>query len=524
MSIVRIGEGMTVTCCRWFVVASIISALLPEAVQAQSANPGAVVTFDKVQAVLKKRCTTCHGGSEPRSGLDLTTLSGLKTGSQTGPVVVAGKPEQSLLYTLSAHLEEPKMPPGKPRMAESELKVFHDWIAGGLLERTGSAGTGSAVADVTPLSRPTAITAMAIDPRGETMALSGVQQVVLVDARTHEPRQAIPFPEGEIFALRFSKDGAWLVAGGGTGGESGKVVVFDAKTGQRLIETPADRDSVLGVDLSEDRRFLAWGGPWRTVKVMNVQTRELMFTLDGPTDWVLAVGFSPDGRLVAGSDRFGGLRVWSMLDGKEFWNLRGHTGAVSEVVWSPNSDHLLSVGEDGTARLWDLHTGLEAASWPLKIGGIWAADWHPSSVIAVAGRQKKGFLLDVKGEVLRDLALNDEPTEIEFAPDGSQVFVADANGRVTSFSIPDGRQTASFTLPAAKNATRIEIPWAARTRPVRNVSTALVKTAAAASDPLLQAVLDAEAAVKSTEESLEKLRTSAGRLRKSLEQRDAGKR
>ncbi len=492
------------------------------------------VTFDKLQPVLQKRCGSCHGRNEPRSGLDLTNLTGLKAGSESGPVVVSGKPELSLLYLTAAHLDGPKMPPGKERIPSSELQLFHDWIAGGLQERGGavpSTAMNSAVpaslpalVAVTPLTRPTATTALAVDPRGKLIAVSGIQQVVLLDAKTHQPTTAFPFPEGEVFALKFSQDGEWLVAGGGLGAASGKVVIFEVATGKRILETPEERDSVLSIDITPDRQTLAWGGPWRTVKVLNVSSQKITATLSGPTDWVLSVCLSPDGRLVAGSDRFGGVRVWNIATGKEFWNLRGHTGAVPKVVWSPTSDQLLSVGEDGTARMWDLHTGEITSLCELKLGGLWAADWHASNVIAIGGRHRKGALLSSKGQTLFELPITDETTEIAFTADGSQVLLADAGGRITPFAVASGKPIEPFSLPLAAAATlaRVEVPWPPRTRPVRNVPPQS-KSTASPEDELLQAVLEAEEAVKTTEASLVKLRETAGRLRKILAERDPRK-
>ena len=497
-------------------------------------EPDGVVTFDKLQTVLKKRCTSCHGGNEPRSGLDLTTLAGLKAGSESGPVAVPGKPEESLLYTLTAHLEGPKMPPGKDRIPSLEIKVFHDWIAGGMLERPGSkpkpkmsgstSEASSTTADrptivaVTPLKQATAITALAVNPAGDTIAVSGLQQVVLLDLQTHSPKKAFPFPEGEVFALKFSQDGNWLVAGGGRGGASGKVVILDVASGKRILETPEERDTVLSVDITADNKYLAWGGPWRTVKVLNIPKQKLVSTLTGPTDWVLSVGFSPDGRLIAGSDRFGGLRLWKVSDGKEFLNLRGHTGAVPKFVWSPNSDHLLSIGEDATARVWDLHTGNATSTWELKLGGLWAADWHPSNVIALGGRDKRAILLNPEGKQLYELTLKDEATRVVFIPDGSQLLVADAAGQITPVAVSTGQAAKAFSLPIAETLAQVDLPWPGRTRPIKEVSVTAVKSVSA-EEELLQAVEDAEESLKTAEAALVKLRESAARLRKSLSER-----
>ena len=93
---------------------------------------------DHVFPILRNRCLQCHNTDRSRGGLDLSTYEGLMAGGGGGAVVEAGSPDSSRLYTLSAHLESPKMPPNGDPMPADKLKVLSDWISGGLLETAGS--------------------------------------------------------------------------------------------------------------------------------------------------------------------------------------------------------------------------------------------------------------------------------------------------------------------------------------------------------------------------------------------------
>ena len=68
------------------------------------------------------------------------------------------------------------------------------------------------------------------------------------------------FPEGTVHVLRFSRNGALLLAGGGRGGQSGLAVVWDVKTGKRVFEVGKEYDAVLAADLSPDLGLVALGG------------------------------------------------------------------------------------------------------------------------------------------------------------------------------------------------------------------------------------------------------------------------
>ena len=82
--------------------------------------------------VFRNHCTTCHGKLKQEAGLDLRTRAGLLKGGKSGPALTAGKPDESLVYTLIA---SGKMPPagieGSPHMSgPSELMTSKDCALG----------------------------------------------------------------------------------------------------------------------------------------------------------------------------------------------------------------------------------------------------------------------------------------------------------------------------------------------------------------------------------------------------------
>ncbi|HTI50290.1 MAG TPA: DUF1549 domain-containing protein, partial [Planctomycetaceae bacterium] len=80
---------------------------------------------DQVAPLLARRCLGCHNRTDKKGGLDLSTAGAVKTGGDTGPALVAGKPEMSLLWERIAGDE---MPPKQP-LSEAEKQIVHRWIA-----------------------------------------------------------------------------------------------------------------------------------------------------------------------------------------------------------------------------------------------------------------------------------------------------------------------------------------------------------------------------------------------------------
>src|SRR2546427_4446805 len=93
---------------------------------------------DHVLPLIENNCGKCHNPDKKKGDLDLTSYSGALKGGGSGPVVVAGNPDSSKLWKAITHAEDPTMPPNKPKLPDKELEGFRKWIAGGLLETSGS--------------------------------------------------------------------------------------------------------------------------------------------------------------------------------------------------------------------------------------------------------------------------------------------------------------------------------------------------------------------------------------------------
>src|SRR5688572_33207250 len=85
---------------------------------------------DDIVPIIKDNCTGCHNPDKFKADLDLTTYAGVMKGGSSGEAVKAGAPDTSLLFRVVSHLEEPEMPPKKPKLADAHLALIKEWIAG----------------------------------------------------------------------------------------------------------------------------------------------------------------------------------------------------------------------------------------------------------------------------------------------------------------------------------------------------------------------------------------------------------
>src|SRR6188474_2566819 len=97
---------------------------------APAAAPDDPPTFNAhVRPILKAYCMECHGETAaPKGGLDLRLRRLILRGGESGPAVVAGRPDESLLVR---RLEKGEMPPRKKKVPAADVEVIRRWVLAG---------------------------------------------------------------------------------------------------------------------------------------------------------------------------------------------------------------------------------------------------------------------------------------------------------------------------------------------------------------------------------------------------------
>ncbi|MCF6285821.1 MAG: hypothetical protein L3K26_11575, partial [Candidatus Hydrogenedentes bacterium] len=114
-------------------------ALLGTLVAGVLALPGTAVNAEEVsfskdiRPVLEERCFKCHGEKKQKGEVRLDDPESIMIGGEEGPVIVAGKPEESKFYTLLVLPSEDEdiMPAKGGPLTEAQIKAIHAWITAG---------------------------------------------------------------------------------------------------------------------------------------------------------------------------------------------------------------------------------------------------------------------------------------------------------------------------------------------------------------------------------------------------------
>ncbi|EDY17001.1 protein of unknown function DUF1549 [Chthoniobacter flavus Ellin428] len=150
-----------------------VAAVLSGVASAGAAVPSDLAQLDffekKIRPVLSEQCYECHSATSKKvkGGLLLDTAEGILKGGDSGPSIVAGKPEKSLLLTSMKHSDpdpDLAMPPKKDQLPAEVIADFEQWIKMGAPDpRDGKATRKAAWNDKTakehwafqPIKNPT---------------------------------------------------------------------------------------------------------------------------------------------------------------------------------------------------------------------------------------------------------------------------------------------------------------------------------------------------------------------------------
>lgn len=86
--------------------------------------------FRQAAAILERHCIHCHRGDRPPSGLALTTAKSTLAGGESGPVIIPGKAERSLLVKYISG-NAPAMPKEADPLAPQYVATIRKWIDAG---------------------------------------------------------------------------------------------------------------------------------------------------------------------------------------------------------------------------------------------------------------------------------------------------------------------------------------------------------------------------------------------------------
>ncbi|MDB5313642.1 MAG: translocation protein TolB [Gemmataceae bacterium] len=274
----------------------------------KSADPPAKISYYKdIRPIFAQHCNGCHQPAKPMGGYVMTAHADLlKAGEREKAGVVPGKPTASyVIEQVQLHDGKAEMPKGRDPLIPIQIKLITDWIAQGAADDTPASAKAAPIDASNPPKylAPPVVTAVAFDPKGEYLAVTGYHEVLLYSAKDYKLASRLIGISERLNAVAFSPNGERLVAAGGSPGRFGEVQVWNYKKENLVISAPVTFDTIYGASWSPDGKAIAFGCADNTVRAIDPVTGKQILQMGTHADWVLGTVFSQDGLHLASVGR-----------------------------------------------------------------------------------------------------------------------------------------------------------------------------------------------------------------------------
>ena len=202
-----------------------------------------------------------------------------------------------------------------------------------------------------------ALTALSFSVTGDYVAVASeaLKQLIVWDwkASSYVLKEQSHYYDVNVAA--FNIDGSVVV----TGGEEGKVKLWNASSGQALVTFTEHVAGVTGIAFSHSTNAVFTCSKDGTVRAFDT-TRYRNFRVFHPAQPTQFNGITvdPSGEVVAASsNRSSTVTLWAVQTGKIIEEFTGHEGPVSCVAFHPSGTTLITCGAtDKTMMVWDVFT------------------------------------------------------------------------------------------------------------------------------------------------------------------------
>ena len=405
--------------------------------------------FRDIRPVLQRQCQGCHQPNLKSSNLDLTTYEALAKGGKQGPGI-------SLLLKYLTGESKPQMPLGQPPLAAEAIDLVRAWVAAGAKDDTPAEARETAAAGPIIYHQAPVITALAFSPDGKALAVSGNREILIHTLDGSAPPKRLAGLSERILSLAFSKDGAMLIAGGGTPARFGEIQMWDRAAGTLKWSLTLTGDTVFGVSLSPDGTRVAAGCADNTVRIVDAASGKELHKMGAHENWVLGTVFGADGRRLVSVGRDRAAKLTDTASGGFQENVNLLRGELSAVARHPSKEVVVIGGDERVPYIYlmDRPKVMKIADDTTLIrkldrqsGAISALAWSPDGRrIAVAGAAQEVNIYDVEtgARVASAKGHNAGIYTVAFSPDSSMVAAGGFDGTVRLHDAATGEVRKAF--------------------------------------------------------------------------------
>jgi len=415
---------------------------------------GPVSYVREIAPIFTQSCLGCHHPGKQKGGLDLSTYAGVMKGGKHGSVLVPGKPAESHLLE-SIQGADATMPKNGDPLSAAECARIERWIRGGAPDDSPAVATE--VQSPPTYSAAPVITTLAYAPDGQTLAVAGFREVLLLSSTNQQITARLVGAAPRIEAFEYSPNGHQLAVAAGAPGVFGEIQIWDTATAHAQHTYRVAFDSVYGVHWSPDGTRVAFGCADKTARVLRVEDGRELVKFDQHSDWVFGAVFVKNGQQIVSGSRDKSLKLIDATTGALLDILNRDSEPIQCLARHPREEWVL-FGSEVRPRLYravakadnidpnadpnavrefeHFDQGITAVAF--SADGKWlAATGSPAGEVRVhevATSQRKATLRGHAGLVFG----------LSFSPDGTRLATAGYEGTVRIFDWAKEQRIAQF--------------------------------------------------------------------------------
>ncbi len=249
------------------------------------------------------------------------------------------------------------MPKKAKALHASEIDLIRRWITEGAVDDSLPEASKFDRDHPPTYTRPPVITALDYSADGKWLAVSGFQEVLLVDVESRQTQKRLVGLSERIESVSFSPDSKKLAVTGGSPGRLGEVQVWDIESGELMLSHQVTYDTLYGGCFSPDGQLVGFGASDNVVRAIDVQTGEKKLHQGAHDDWVLACVFNPSGTHLMSAGRDMTVKLTEVATERFVDNITSITpgalrGGISALASHPQRDEILVGGADGIPKIY----------------------------------------------------------------------------------------------------------------------------------------------------------------------------
>lgn len=471
----EIATGRLLRRAGWWPAMAVCLVSLVEAAPlpvARVDREGPVVFETDILPILERKCLACHSASERRGDLVLETVEAMLEGGDTGPALVKGSAEKSLLVTLAAHRDDPFMPPqgndvNATNLTAEELGLLVAWVDRGA-KTSGRVLAASPQRWRTIAGQFVPASAVAVTPDAQYVAVARANRLLLHHAASGrfvaELSDATLGPAGVahrdlVESLAFNREGDMLASGGFR-----EAKIWRRPRDVRAFEL-AHTSPPTALAASADGRLVATAEV-AAIRLFDAARGGASRVIEGVAGGVSALAFAADNSVVVSASADGSIKSYRTGDGELVGVVEAPQPVRSLALVSvsggmqsaPDAETVLAVGgTDSILRTFRIPSGRPARLVADAEPGRRIAVSRDGRLLASVGRSARISIVEAAEEGDRRPVAGWQldrgpPTSLcllESAPDRVGLVTGAADGSVSIWSVPEGRLLRRFAATAA---------------------------------------------------------------------------